>query len=274
MKLKIPIPQVHEHLFYEVYEGDKVVNRGDAQGHSFTTLGKNRIAAMVAGDDPSTYKLDTYRVLVDASTWFSSVDTVLSRDEAAGYITAETQEFVSAGQYKRIQGWSVSDTPNVDSYYHYVTTSVTIGAGQTVKFFIEYTFDGLGSEGSGGYPKVQGDVVCGALLLNYVPNNYAYMIGAIELVLWDGSKESSFPLSISQTDNQVLISGSQFELATGCSTHYIRALTSTAGAKHVFHEWSYLDSDGDASGPFTINNDLSPSDDITLQTDMLFTFDP
>lgn len=275
LKFTLPVSEVHERLIYQVYEGDKIINTETIQGHSFTTLGKNRLAEMIRGtSNPAGVKLDMYRVLVDASTWFSSAATVVSFDQAAGMITAETQEFQSAGEYKRIQGMATYDLPDVNSYYHYVTTSVTISAGQSVKFFVEYTFTGLGSEGGTppGLTEVNGNNVCAACLMDSsmwdsdAPNR----IGWVVLETSNGTKFSSeLTGKMGIVANVVTISGVQFTLGDGFSTHYIRVYNSSTNPI-LFHEWSY-DGAGDSQGPFSINNDTGSP--ITIQTDFEFTFD-
>ena len=276
--LIMPSPSVHEKLEYNIYEGEKVIATGDTDGHSFTLLGKHRIAEMVADGGVATNFLNYYRVyLLDHDTWFSSAMTVCSFYTDEGKITAQTQEFLSAGNYVRIQGGRTTDA-SVNSYYHYITTNVTIGTGQTVKFFVEYDFNGLGSEG-GSYPSVNGDTMCAAMLLNYgVGANALFLLelGAIEVEFDNDSKTSIFPLiaTDSTAHNQggyILLSGHQFTLGVGHSTHYIRVLNSNAQplSRHVFHEWGYVQQ-GDNTGPVSINNNTGG--DVTIQSDMEFEF--
>ena len=279
LSLPIPTPSVHERIEYNIYEGDKVIATGENPGYSFTSLGKHRIAQMVADGGVATNFLNYYRVyLLDHDTWFSSAMTVCSFYTDEGKITAQTQEFVSAGNYVRIQGGRTTDA-GVNSYYHYITTNVTIGTGQTVKFFVEYDFNGLGSEG-GAYPSVNGDTMCAAMLCNYTVGANALFVlelGAIEIEFHNGTKTSIFPLIATDStthDNggYILISGHQFTLADNASTHYIRVLNSNAQplSRHVFHEWGYLQQ-GDNTGPVSINNNTGAT--VTIQADMEFEFD-
>lgn len=299
LRLKIPISNIHERIEYEVYQGGKVIKRGDYIGKSFTTLGKNRLAGMLVNNPWMTSaRLTTYRVLVNAATWYSSAATVVSFNRNAGTITAATQEFDGAGEYKRLQGsWNVGaggGDDDVDSYYHYVTTSLTIGAGQTVKFFVEYQFSGLGSEiawggagsqNSGNYPSVVGDIVCAAVLFDFAGDSPPFNepIGSIVRLTENafgstdygdepgGEKFSRVLTGTNMTvsNNYILISGIQHSVDWTHGVWWLRVLTSHATFPKVFHEWS-VSGDGDADGPFHVV--LQANEDITVQTDIEFTF--
>ena len=297
ISLKIPLPAIHERVEYEVYQGGKVIKRGDFIARSFTPLGRNRLAGMMVNSPwKESAMIATYRVLVDAATWYSSAASVVSFNRNAGTITAETQEFDQAGEYKRIQGgWKFGSPPldDVDSYYHYVTTSLTIGAGQTVKFFVEYQFSGLGSEiawgglgnqNSGNYPSVVGDIVCAAVLFDFQGDApyFNEPIGSLEMLTENckgstdygdepaGEKFSTGGLGgadLSRSNNYVLISGPQWSCDATHGIWWLRILTSHATVPKVFHEWS-VSADGDASGSFRIE----PPTDVKVQTDVAFTF--
>jgi len=268
---------IHEKLYYNVYDGDEVVSTGHVQGHSFTQLGKLRLAQMLAGSVTSAAgKIDRYRVMLSGPTYLYSDATVVSWDSngAEGLITAQTDEFTTAGIYLRLEGSQSNDS--INSYYHYVTTNITIGSGQSIRFFIEYTFNGLGDEG-GAYPAVNGDSVVAALLMNKDTGGFCYPMGSLEMEDHAAVKFSNYPISVSVSNdtgnNQayLLLSGENWSIANDQAIYYIRVLTSTAGAKHVIHEWSY-DGDGDSSGPFSISNKMGAQKPMYVQTDIAFTF--
>jgi len=280
--LKIPLPAIHECMEYEVYQGGKVVRKGDFIGRSFTDLGKNRLAGMMINNPTKeNSKITTYRVFC-SPTWFSSAAAVVSFNLAAGTITAETQEFQSAGTYYQIWGWNDNDaTPtNADSSYHFISTDLTIGAGQTVKFFVEYQFSGLGSE-TGSYPSVNGDIICAGVLFDYQGPSpyYNEPIGSLEMLTENctgsetygnqpaGEKFSTGVADMSVSNNYVLVSGHQWSSDATRGIWWLRVLTSHATVPKVFHEWS-VSGQGDASGPFSIE----PPTDVKVQTDVAFTF--
>lgn len=303
---KIPISNIRERVEYVVYQGEKVIRTGDFRGNSFSNFGKNRLAGMLINNPPmSDAKLTTYRVYCDNQPgWLSSAATVVSFDRNNGTITAETDEFTSAGTYWELRGWSDNEPspPNMgQSAYHYISTELTIGAGQTVKFFVEYQFSGLGSEidwggytvqDSGNYPSVVGDIVCAAVLFNFAGDNppFNHTIGAIERLTENcyGSTDygedaqhmpnpeeealshTVYGVNMARIDNNIIISGIQHSVDFTHGIWWIRVLTSRATNPKVFHEWS-VSSDGDASGPFKVQID-GAQNDIKVQTDAQFTF--
>jgi hypothetical protein len=283
-----------------VYQGGKVIRTGEYRGNSFSDFGKNRLAGMLINSPPmADARLNTYRVYCDNQPgWLSSEATVVSFNRQQGTITAETDEFTSAGTYWELRGWNDGDdVPNMgQSAYHWISTDLTIGAGQTVKFFVEYQFSGLGSEidwggylvqDSGDYPSVVGDIVCAAVLFDFAGDNppFNHSLGALERLTDqafgscdygedednEGWSHTIYGVNMARSNNYIQISGIKHSVSLTHGIWWIRILTSRADQQvKVFHEWS-VSGEGDASGPFAVEA-VEPLEHIKVQTDAEFTF--
>jgi len=287
-----------EVVHYEIYEGEKVVDRGTIGGNSFTSLGINRVAQMAAGLlEPATYKINAFEVKVATPTnsWYSTA-TVVSYWANSGAVTAETITFQSPGTYYHIAG-KVSNEGGAAwaSIYNILSPNVVLTTGQTVKFFVEYSFVGLGANTgpvawtpTAGGVRVDGDRICAGLLFNTdgaAPGGAVTLCNAaIKWLAADCDNPQVMmsippPLNVSVVSNNTIwISGHTWTLANG---QYMRGIyvmgswqTPFVGTGHrIFGNWR---SDGvpdtlhQPSGPtYIMNTTTSP---VTVHTDFEFKF--
>jgi len=282
-----------EVVHYEIYEGEKVVDRGTVGGNSFTSLGINRVAQMAAGlIDPASFKINAFEVKVATPTnsWYSTA-TVVSFWGNSGAITAETITFQSPGTYYHIAG-KVSNEGGAAwaSIYNILSPNVVLTTGQTVKFFVEYSFVGLGATTlPTNYTRCDGDRICASLLFNtdatspiVPPSGTGLSNQSIKWLmaeLDDGTMMSTPPpLNIVVVSNNTIwISGHTWTLANGRYMKGIYVMGSfqapLSASTRIFGNWR---SDGvpdtlhQPSGPtYIMNTTAAP---VTVHTDFEFKF--
>lgn len=267
------MPTVTEKVNYFVYEGDKIVKSGFIQGNSFTAAGMQYIAKVAALEVASSSKpLDHYEVTVTTAsgqiTLSSEIYDIAIDNSYNGTVSTETVTFETGGRYLKIEGVGGTDT------YHEIDMDLTVGSGQKVKFFLEYTFTGLGDgQNTGSRPGGNG-LVAGYVFDDGISDRMG--LGYILITCSNDSTYMSASLASNmyRSGNTVYISGVRFN-STSNSDHlkddrwWDRIKVMTTSNNLYFYGWAN-DQVGDEGGPWVLRN--TGGETMTLQTDITFTF--